>query len=198
MTLPNKLTVARLIMAPLFFIVFCLRRWIGPEATVASSVICIILYTAIELTDLLDGKIARKYHQVSDLGKVMDPFGDTLSHLTFFLCFLMEGIMPEYCFAVIMYREFAILFIRLLMVSQGHVMPANMWGKSKTCTYAAGSILGILYLLFAAVMPSASWLSGWLAFTKFVFVLAALASVVSFLNYIRLIVKNGSLSKMTR
>ena len=121
MTLPNKLTVGRLVMAPLFFIMFNLRYWVGPQVTMFSSIACLILFVAIELTDLLDGKIARRYHLVTDLGKVMDPFGDTLSHLTYFVCFMMSGIMPSWVFVVIMYREFAILFVRLLMVSQGHV-----------------------------------------------------------------------------
>lgn len=197
MTLPNRLTVARLIMAPLFFIVFNLRFWIGPQLTMLSSVLCLILFVLIEMTDLLDGKIARHYHLVTDLGKVMDPFGDTLSHLTYFLCFMISGIMPSWVFAVIMYREFSILFVRLLMVSQGHVMPANMWGKSKTVTYAVGGVLGILYLLLASMREPAS-LSGLWVFMQVVFVLSAIASVVSFLNYIRLIIRDGSLSKITR
>ena len=197
MTLPNKLTVGRLVMAPLFFIMFNLRYWVGPQVTMFSSIVCLILFVAIELTDLLDGKIARRYHLVTDLGKVMDPFGDTLSHLTYFVCFMMSGIMPSWVFVVIMYREFAILFVRLLMVSQGHVMPANMWGKSKTVTYAVGGVLGILYLFLASMMD-VSRLSPFYACMQVVFVLTAIASVVSFLNYIRLIIRDGSLSQMTR
>lgn len=197
MTLPNKLTVGRLVMAPLFFIMFNLRYWVGPQVTMFSSIVCLILFVAIELTDLLDGKIARRYHLVTDLGKVMDPFGDTLSHLTYFVCFMMSGIMPSWVFVVIMYREFAILFVRLLMVSQGHVMPANMWGKSKTVTYAVGGVLGILYLFLASMMD-VSRLSPFYACMQVVFVLSAIASVVSFLNYIRLIIRDGSLSQMTR
>ncbi len=197
MTLPNKLTVGRLVMAPLFFIMFNLRYWVGPQITVLSSIVCLVLFVAIEMTDLLDGKIARHYHLVTDLGKVMDPFGDTLSHLTYFVCFMISGIMPSWVFVVIMYREFSILFIRLLMVSQGHVMPANMWGKSKTVTYAVGGVLGILYLFLASMME-ASHLSAFFTCMQVVFVLSAIASVVSFLNYIRLIIRDGSLSQMTR
>lgn len=197
MTLPNKLTVGRLVMAPLFFIMFNLRYWVGPQVTMFSSIVCLVLFVAIEMTDLLDGKIARHYHLVTDLGKVMDPFGDTLSHLTYFVCFMISGIMPSWVFVVIMYREFSILFIRLLMVSQGHVMPANMWGKSKTVTYAVGGVLGILYLFLASMME-ASRLSAFFTCMQVVFVLSAIASVVSFLNYIRLIIRDGSLSQMTR
>ncbi|MDD7201070.1 MAG: CDP-diacylglycerol--glycerol-3-phosphate 3-phosphatidyltransferase [Sphaerochaetaceae bacterium] len=197
MTLPNKLTVGRLVMAPLFFIMFNLRYWVGSQVTMLSSIVCLVLFVAIEMTDLLDGKIARHYHLVTDLGKVMDPFGDTLSHLTYFVCFMISGIMPSWVFVVIMYREFAILFIRLLMVSQGHVMPANMWGKSKTVTYAVGGVLGIFYLLLASMME-AGQLSAFYTCMQVVFALSAIASVVSFLNYIRLIIRDGSLSQMTR
>ncbi len=197
MTLPNKLTVARLVMAPMFFLAFNVRNWLGPAYTVHSSIACLVLFVLIELTDLLDGQIARRRGLVTDLGKVMDPFGDTLSHLTYFACFMMSSIMPSLVFIIIMYREFAILFVRLLMVSQGHVMPANKWGKSKTVTYAVGGVLGILYLFLASMMDE-NVLAPIYLLMQVVFVLSAVASVVSFLNYIRLIVRDGSLGKMTR
>ena len=97
-----------------------------------------------------------------------------------------------------MYREFSILFIRMLMISQGKVMPANKYGKAKTVTYAASGVLGILYLAFVRWMPDAVWLKGYFTMLSVVFVLCAAASLFSFLVYISIIRKNGSLSKMTR
>jgi len=181
-------------MSPLFFIAFNLRK----DAPDLSTVLCLVLFIAIELTDLLDGKIARKYHLVTDLGKVMDPFADTFAHLTYFVCFMMCGIMPSWVFIIVMYREFSILFIRMLMISQGKVMPANKYGKAKTVTYAASGVLGILYLAFVRWMPDAVWLKGYFTMLSVVFVLCAAASLFSFLVYISIIRKNGSLSKMTR
>ncbi|MCH3921067.1 MAG: CDP-diacylglycerol--glycerol-3-phosphate 3-phosphatidyltransferase [Sphaerochaeta sp.] len=198
MTLPNKLTVVRLVLSPVFFIVFNLRFWIGQGATDLSTILCLVLFCVIELTDLLDGKIARKRHLVTDLGKVMDPFGDTLAHLTYFVCFMMTDIMPSWVFVIIMYREFSILFIRMLMISQGKVMPANMFGKAKTVTYAASGVLGILYLAFLSWMPGASWLPGYFIALTVVFVLCAAASLFSFVVYVSKIHKDGSLSRMTR
>jgi CDP-diacylglycerol--glycerol-3-phosphate 3-phosphatidyltransferase len=197
MTLPNKLTVSRLVMAPFFYVAFTLPRWI-PGSENVSTALCLILFCAIELTDLLDGRIARARHLVTDLGKVMDPFGDALSHLTYFVCFMMAGIMPSWVFLVIMYREFGISFVRMLMIREGQVMPANKWGKSKTVMYAASGVLGILYLALERWVSGASWLPAYRTVLTVVFVLCAIASVGSFLIYIVKIVKNGSLSKMTR
>lgn len=199
MTLPNKLTVARLVLAPIFFIAFNLRFWIGSQATVLSSVLCLILFACIESTDLLDGKIARKYHLVTDLGKLLDPFGDVLAHLTYFFCFVLAGIMQPWVFIIILYRELGQTFLRMMLATQGKVMPANMWGKSKTVSYAVGGVLGIFYLLFAAVIPEASWLRPYYAFMHyFVFILCAVASLGSWMVYLYRVHKEGSLKGMTR
>jgi CDP-diacylglycerol--glycerol-3-phosphate 3-phosphatidyltransferase len=101
MTLPNKLTVVRLVLSPVFFIVFNLRFWIGQGATDLSTILCLVLFCVIELTDLLDGKIARKRHLVTDLGKVMDPFGDTLAHLTYIVCCNDGGHHAQLVFVII-------------------------------------------------------------------------------------------------
>ncbi len=93
MNLPNKLTVIRLAMVPVFLISFIVSQNL-PSLAVPCMAICLICYLVAEVTDLMDGKIARKRGLVTDLGKVMDPFADTLSHVTYFLCFLSYGIMP--------------------------------------------------------------------------------------------------------
>ena len=85
MNLPNKLTVLRLIMVPVFFISYLISLSGLASAPVISAVMMFICYAVAEFSDLMDGKIARKYNLVTDLGKVMDPFADTLSHLTFFV-----------------------------------------------------------------------------------------------------------------
>ena len=87
MNLPNKLTVIRLVMVPVFLISFIISQKI-PFLAIPAMAICLVCYVVAELTDLMDGKIARKRGLVTDLGKVMDPFADTLSHVTYFVCFL--------------------------------------------------------------------------------------------------------------
>ncbi|MFA6784464.1 MAG: CDP-diacylglycerol--glycerol-3-phosphate 3-phosphatidyltransferase [Sphaerochaeta sp.] len=198
MNIPNKLTVSRLIMAPLFFISFQLPVWVGPELADLSSVLTIILWACTELTDLLDGQIARKRNLVTDLGKVMDPFADTFSRLTYFVCLSQAGIMPSWTFILIMWREFSILFVRMLMMGKGKPVAANIWGKSKAVLYAVSGAAGVLYIAFSRWFAHATWLASVSSVLTVIFILAAIASVVSFLTYVKAIIRDGSLSTMTR
>ncbi len=197
MNLPNKLTVLRLIMVPVFFIAFSLPTWFGEGLEVVSVVLMLICYITAEASDLLDGKIARKYHLVTDLGKVMDPFADTLSHLTFFVCFFGKGIMPGIAFIIIMWREFSILFLRMLMMGKGKAVAANIWGKSKTVLYAITSILSIFYLVGGQFFAG-SWMSPYYIVLQITFYLAAIAALLSFTTYASAILKSKALSGMTR
>ncbi len=198
MNVPNRLTVARLVLTPVFFIVFNLSTWFGEAVADVSTILVILLFIVTEATDILDGQIARRKKLVTDLGKVMDPFADTLSHLTYFVCLMMAGIMPEWSFVIIMWREFSILFLRMLMMKAGKAVPANIWGKSKTVLYAVSSILGVLFLAFQRWMPTASWLGTASHVLSGVFALAALASVVSFLTYVTAIISSKALTHMSR
>ena len=198
MNLPNKLTILRLCLVPVFFISYYLPSWFGSSFSVISTVLMLICYATAEFSDLLDGKIARKHNLVTDLGKVMDPFGDTLSHLTFFVCFMDKGIMPVWCFIIIMWREFSILFLRMLMMKVGKAMPANIWGKSKTCLYAATSILSIAYIVFETFFDISAVEGTCLTVLYVAFALSALASLMSFITYLNSIFKSHALSGMTR
>ena len=197
MNIPNKLTVLRLIMVPVFFVSFSLPIWFGESARTFSIILMLICYLTAELSDFLDGRIARKYNLVTDLGKVMDPFADTLSHLTFFVCFYGSGIMPGLAFIIIMWREFSILFLRMLMMGKGKAVAANIWGKSKTVLYAITSICSIVYLVLAHFYAG-SWQSVYALVLNILFYLAALASLLSFLTYVKAILESKALSGMTR
>ena len=154
------------------------------------------LLTRIRL-DSSKSYTARKYNLVTDLGKVMDPFADTLSHLTFFVCFYGSGIMPGLAFIIIMWREFSILFLRMLMMGKGKAVAANIWGKSKTVLYAITSICSIVYLVLAHFYAG-SWQSVYALVLNILFYLAALASLLSFLTYVKAILESKALSGMTR
>lgn len=198
MNLPNKLTFARLCMTPLFFISFNLPTWFGSKFYTVSTILVLLLFLAIEATDLLDGIIARKYDLVTDIGKVMDPFADTFSRLTYFVCLMMVGIMPVIAFIVIMWREFAQSFIRSLMMKEGKALPANIWGKSKAVLYAISAVLGILFLVATRTFGEVAWLITAKKVLDVIFYLTAIASIGSFLTYIDGIKKTGALSNMTR
>lgn len=198
MNIPNKLTVSRLVMAPLFFISFNLPVWVGPELGKLSSILTIVLLVCTEMTDLFDGLIARKYGLVTDLGKVMDPFADTFSRLTYFVCLTGYGLMPSWTFIIIMWREFFILFIRMLMMGRGKPVAANIWGKTKAVLYAISGAAGVLYIALTRWFVGASWLPPIAAALTVVFALAAFASAASLLTYVRAIIREGSLSSMSR
>lgn len=198
MNLPNKLTVSRLIMAPLFFIAFYLPVWFGDSLDSLSVVLLLVLYALTELSDLFDGIIARKHNLVTDLGKVMDPFADTFSRLTYFVCLAGVGIMPVWAFVIIMWREFSIVFLRMLMMGKGKAVAANIWGKSKAVLYAVSGLAGIVYVAFERMGENHDWMLWADPIVLVVFALAALASLASFSTYISAIVRDGSLSHLSR
>ena len=198
MNLPNKLTVLRLVMVPVFFIAYSISLLSFPSAHVISAVMMFICYATAELSDFLDGKIARKYNLVTDLGKVMDPFADTLSHLTFFVCFMDSGLMPAWAFIIIMWREFSQQFMRMLMMGVGKAVPANIWGKSKTALYALTSVLSIVYIVAAAFVAAGSWNTVCEKVLYVFYSLSAIAALLSFLTYFSAIMKSKALSGMTR
>jgi len=147
MTLPNRLTVLRIILSPVFLLFFFIDTFLPISPLAAVSVVA-VLFAAIELTDLLDGYFARKLDQTTDLGKVLDPFADSLSRLTYFLCFTFAGFMPIWVFVLILYRDLGVSFIRLLMAKRGVVMPARLSGKIKAVIYAAAGLAGVLFFFF--------------------------------------------------
>ena len=102
-----------------------------------------LLFIIIELTDLADGQIARRTGQISDTGKLLDPFADSLSRLTYFLCFTIAGIMEVWVFLIILYRDLGVSFIRLLMSRRGIAMASRMSGKIKAWVYALCGVIGL-------------------------------------------------------
>lgn len=198
MNLPNKLTFARLCMTPVFFISFNLPTWFGEKFYTLSTVLVLVLFVCIEATDLLDGIIARKRNMVTDLGKVMDPFADTFSRLTYFVCLMTVGIMPVIAFIVIMWREFGQSFVRMLMMKEGKALPANIWGKSKAVLYAVSAVLGVIYLSLIRTIESATWLVTFGNILTVIFYLAAIASVASFFTYIKGIHDTNAFSNITK
>lgn len=184
MNWPNRLTVLRIILSPIFFVFYFLPEWSG-TAEVVSVVIVVVLFIAIELSDALDGYIARRFNLVSDIGKVIDPFADVMSRMTYFFCFTMSGLMPSWVFLIIIYRELGATFLRLMMIRKGVAMAASIWGKLKAITYAAGGILGVAYFVITTLPLELELIEGVVRTTVVtIFVLGALASVLSFLSYI--------------
>lgn len=198
MNLPNKLTVSRMVMAPLLFVAFQIPLWLDSSWQTFSIIAVLVLFVLIEATDLLDGIIARRCHLVTDLGKVMDPFADTFSRLTYFVCLSSVGIMPLWTFVIIVWREFSIVFLRMLMMGKGVAVPANIWGKSKAVLYAISAVFGFMFIAISHWAPKAVFLPEAAVVINVVFALAAIASVASFATYVSAVLKSGSLKDMSR
>jgi len=186
MTLANKVTSIRLILAPIFFVIFITQ---GSSWTVP---ILWIIFIGSELTDLLDGIIARKKGEISDFGKLYDPFADTLTQITYFLCFVIEGIFPPLLFLVVLYREFSVLFVRNQLLSRGITLAAGKGGKVKTVTYvlsgalalAASSIIRLGYNEFDFNLYG---LISCIA--AVVFLISVIIAIISFVGYVSILLK---------
>ncbi len=127
MNLPNKLTLFRVILIP-FFVTLLLLYPDKPGWRLTADAIFIIA----SLTDLLDGKIARKYNLVTNFGKFMDPLADKLLVSAAMICLIELGQMPSWVVIIIISREFIISGFRLIAATDGIVIAASYWGKFKT------------------------------------------------------------------
>ena len=141
MNLPNKLTILRVILIP-FFVVFMLFDITGA----ADKWIALVIFCVASLTDLLDGKIARKYNLVTNFGKFMDPLADKLLVCTALICLTSMDRLNVIVVLVIIAREFIISGFRLVASDNGIVIAASYWGKFKTVSQMALIIVLIMDL----------------------------------------------------
>ncbi len=139
MNLPNKLTMFRVVLIP-FFVFFMLTNVAGA----AGDYIALIIFVAASLTDMLDGKIARKYNLVTNFGKFMDPLADKLLVCSAMICLVALDRLAAWIVIVIVAREFIISGFRLIASDNNIVIAASMWGKFKTVFQMVMIILLIL------------------------------------------------------
>ncbi len=138
MNLPNKLTLMRVILIPVYLVLWHLEFPGNNYAALAVFVIA-------SLTDFLDGYIARKHNLVTDFGKFMDPLADKMLVLTAMTCFCAMGRFPDWALVIVMAREFAVSGLRLVAVDNGRVIAAGMSGKVKT--FSTMICLSLMHLL---------------------------------------------------
>ena len=127
MNLPNKLTCFRVVLIP-FFVFFMM----APFFEGYGNYIALVIFIVASLTDLLDGKIARKYHLVTNFGKFMDPLADKLLVCSAMICLIQTGQLAAWIVIIIISREFIISGFRLIASDNGVVIAASYWGKFKT------------------------------------------------------------------
>ncbi len=146
MNLPNKLTIFRVILIP-FFVFFLL---LDQGTNQMYRLIADLIFVIAALTDMLDGKIARKYNLITNFGKFMDPLADKLLVCSALICLVDLKQIPSWIVIVIIAREFIISGFRLIASDNGVVIAASMWGKSKTVSQM---IMIIILVLNLPVMP---------------------------------------------
>lgn len=145
MNLPNKLTVGRIILVP-FFVAALLANF------PLNNAVALIIFIAASLTDMFDGKIARKNGLVTDFGKFADPLADKILVLAALLCFVQLGICDCVAVIIVLFREFSVTSIRLIAASKGKVVAANMWGKAKTVSQMI-AIIAVIAMQIVLELP---------------------------------------------
>lgn len=153
MNLPNSLTIARIIMVPIFIGVYYTNHFI----------LAMLIFIVAALTDLLDGKIARKQNLVTNFGKIMDPLADKILTYSAFCMFIGDDIIPAWILIVVLAREFIVSGIRTVAASEGKVIAAGMSGKIKTVMQMI-AIPALLHLQAVPLnMPTAYTLVYWIS-----------------------------------
>jgi CDP-diacylglycerol--glycerol-3-phosphate 3-phosphatidyltransferase len=175
MNLPNKLTIFRVILIP-FFVFFLLSNAAGDM----SKWIALAIFIIASLTDMLDGKIARKYNLITDFGKFMDPLADKMLVCSAMIALVGLQKIPSWIVIIIISREFIISGFRLIAADKGVVIAASYWGKFKTVFQMA------MVILMIADLPALSIL------TQIVMWVALALTVVSLIDYL---VKNKGVLK---
>ncbi|OQX28869.1 MAG: CDP-diacylglycerol--glycerol-3-phosphate 3-phosphatidyltransferase [Spirochaeta sp. LUC14_002_19_P3] len=191
MTLPDKLTFFRILLTPVIFFTWYAGfylNWIPRAASVSIWLFFIIS----EITDAMDGHIARKRGLVSDHGKLLDPFSDTFLRLTYFLCFTASGLMPVWAMAIILWRELSIAFMRMILLKEGIVLAANYYGKIKAILYTISGIGGLICLTLQVWQPNSSWLFRAEHLTRWLFIASAVAALLSLCTYLHSFIKAGA------
>ncbi len=151
MNLPNKLTLFRIILVP-FFVAVLLIPGISGHYFWAG-----ILFGIAAYTDHLDGKLARKYNQITDFGKFLDPIADKILVVSALVCFVQLDLAQTWCVILIIAREFMVTSLRLVAVDSGVVLAANNWGKTKTVSQILAIVL-IFVLQFSQELITAGQL----------------------------------------
>ena len=174
MNLPNKLTILRTILIPFFL---AAMLW---KAVPYGNWIALVIFAIASLTDMLDGKIARKYNLVTNFGKFMDPLADKLLVSSAMIAFVELGRIPCWIVIIIIAREFIISGFRLVAADNGIVIAAGIWGKIKTAEQMI--MICILLADLGSVFPSAA---GSIYIVEEVLIYASLVlTIVSLCDYL--------------
>ena len=159
MNLPNKLTVFRVFMVPVFLFLFCVPL---PLSDTALRIIIAAVFAIVSLTDMIDGKIARKYNMITDFGKFMDPLADKFLVISACLGIIVkfDYLRPVFVWAaaIVIFREFAVTSLRMVAANKAGLVIAAAWlGKVKTTTQMICIICVLLEPVILPFKPFTEW-----------------------------------------
>ncbi|WP_418520411.1 CDP-diacylglycerol--glycerol-3-phosphate 3-phosphatidyltransferase [Ruminococcus champanellensis] len=150
MNLPNKLTLMRVLLIPVFLVFFLI------PGIPCHYLLAMIVFIAASITDALDGHLARKHNLVTNFGKFLDPLADKVLVMTALACFVDNQVIGVIPFLIIMMREFMVSGLRLVAANSGTVIAAGFWGKLKTAFTMVTIIAILVYLSFSGDFNSFS------------------------------------------
>ena len=193
MNLPNKLTLSRILLVPVFMVFVSLTSLSGIQDNTFQPVYYLIagvIFAVASFTDFLDGHLARKWHMVTDFGKFADPLADKLLTTVAFIYMMRDGVCSPVALCIILAREFAVSGLRMVAASakDGKVIAANMWGKVKTVLM----MLSIIFYFFGmAIAANVSW-EGMVVVVGISVVLCWLVAIVTAVSGIKYLWDNCS------
>lgn len=151
MNLPNKLTMARVVLVPVFMVFAALCCYGTAEFNATFALIAGVVFAVASFTDYLDGYLARRDNLVTDFGKFADPLADKMLTTAALIYMVVDGVCSPVVLALVMFREFAVAGVRMIAATTGTVIAANMWGKVKTVL----QMVTIIFYYFAAALAPA-------------------------------------------
>ncbi len=188
MNLPNSITAVRIVLSPVFVAFWYAGGMLnGPEPN-GWLIGALVIVVLAEASDLLDGWLARRWRIVTNIGKLLDPFADTMFRFTAFLCFLASGLAPVWMVAIIFYRDIMVAVLRNFGVLSNVVIAARWSGKLKAIVQ--GTVVNLIIALIV-ITQIAGWQPGWvkeqtmLTVSWWLMLAATLVTLFSGVEYIR-------------
>lgn len=148
MTIANILTIIRIFISPIFMLIYLEHDALGLTATLLPAILLLLLGIS-ELSDAFDGYLARKYNQVTDFGKILDPMADSIYHISVYLTFTLPPInLPILLVFLLIYRDTVISALRTICALHGLALAARLSGKIKAICQAVGAFTILILLGF--------------------------------------------------
>ncbi|NLZ46415.1 MAG: CDP-diacylglycerol--glycerol-3-phosphate 3-phosphatidyltransferase [Clostridiales bacterium] len=180
MNLPNKLTLLRVLLIPVFLVFLLIG---GAQVNLFGDIkldinifIALAIFGVASITDLIDGKIARKYNLITNFGKFLDPLADKMLVMATIVCFVALGWIDAIAVVIILAREFMVSALRLVVANDGVVVAAGIWGKLKTFV----TMIALALIMFAECLGFHFFI-----FNEILIWISAVLTVISGLQYLK-------------